>query len=425
MTAKRTGKKPTGKKPTGKKPTKLTKGSPKKVATASRPSPKALAERAEQALSRASREPSALEVSTLVRDLGSMIEAARKQVAVAANAALTTLYWQMGHRVRTEVLDGQRAEYGAQIVAAVGRQLETRFGRGFGEKNLRRMVQFATVFPEASIVAALRRQLTWAHFKLLIPLKDSLKREFYAEMCRVEGWSTRALAQKIDGMLFERTALSRKPESLIRKELSALHEKSELTPALVFQDPYMLDFLELADTYSEKDLEATILRELERFLLELGAGFAFVERQKRITLDGDDYYIDLLFFHRRMQRLVAIELKIGDFKPADAGQMELYLRWLDRHERQPSEQAPLGIILCAGKKRETVEYLDLGARGIHVAEYLTELPPREVLEDRLHRAIAAARNRLVLGAGVDLDVAPLAPTSKPPDPKPRRKGRRK
>ena len=157
--------------------------------------------------------------------------------------------------------------------------------------------------------------MTWAHFKQLIPLKDSMQREFYAEMCRVEGWSTRALAQKIDGMLFERTALSKKPEALIRKELAALREKGELSPALVFRDPYMLDFLELADTYSEKDLESAILREIERFLLEIGAGFAFVERQKRITLDGDDYYLDLLFFHRRMQRLVAIELKIGDFKP--------------------------------------------------------------------------------------------------------------
>lgn len=165
----------------------------------------------------------------------------------------------------------------------------------------------------------------------------------------------------------------------------------------------MLDFLELADTYSEKDLESAILREIERFLLELGAGFAFVERQKRIRVDGDDYYLDLLFFHRRMQRLVAIELKIGDFKPSDSGQIELYLRWLDRHERQPSEQSPVGIILCAGKKRETVEYLDLDARGIHVAEYLTELPPREVLQDRLHRAVEAARNRLVLGAGIEMD----------------------
>jgi hypothetical protein len=167
-----------------------------------------------------------------------------------------------------------------------------------------------------------------------------------------------------------------------------------LTPDLVFQDPYVLDFLGLKDTYSEKDLEAALLREIERFLLELGAGFAFVERQKRITLDGDDYYMDLLFYHRLLRRLVLIELKLGEFKPADTGQVELYLRWLDRHERQPGEESPLAIILCAGKKQETVEYLDLGRSGIHVAEYLTELPPREVLRQRFHQALVTARARL-------------------------------
>jgi len=402
-----------------KRPTKKPPPSkPKKVAAPLRQLPGGLMEKA----SRVSGTRVEVEVSVLVRAIGAMIDAARKQVSVAANAALVTLYWQIGHRVRTEVLEGRRAEYGAQVVPAAGKQLEARYGRGFGEKNLRRMVQFSAVFPDVEIVAALLRELGWTHFTMLIPIKDPLKREFYAEMCRVERWSTRDLRQQLDGMLFERTALSKKPEALIRKELSALREKGELSPALVFRDPYMLDFLELADTYSEKDLESAILREIERFLLELGAGFAFVERQKRITLDGDDYYLDLLFFHRRMQRLVAIELKIGDFKPADSGQMELYLRWLDRHERQPSEEVPLGIILCAGKKRETVEYLDLDMRGIHVAEYLTELPPRRVLEERLHRAIEAARNRLVLGAtGVDavIDVAPTR------DATPKRKGRKK
>ena len=195
-------------------------------------------------------------------------------------------------------------------------------------------------------------------------------------------------------MLYERTALSKKPAKLIEQELRGLREEDRLTPDLVFRDPYVLDFLGLRDTYSEKDLESAILREIESFLLELGTGFAFVERQKRITLDGDDYYLDLLFYHRRLRRLVVIELKIGDFKPADAGQMELYLRWLDRHERQEGEEKPIGLILCAGKKRETVEVLELEPRGIHVAEYLTELPPREVLEQRLHEAVVRARLRL-------------------------------
>jgi predicted nuclease of restriction endonuclease-like (RecB) superfamily len=320
--------------------------------------------------------------NALATELGRWIEEARGQAAVAVNAALTTLYWRIGHRVRTEVLGSTRAGYGERIVAAVGRQLEARHGRGFGEKNLRRMMQFAEAFPDVEIVAALRRQLGWSHFKLLIPMKDGLKRDFYAEMCRVEGWSTRQLAEKIDGMLFERTALSKKPEAL--------------------------DFLELADTYSEKDLESAILREIERFLLELGTGFAFVERQKRIVLDGHDYYIDLLFFHRRMRRLVVIELKIGEFKPADAGQVELYLRWLERHDQQPGEEKPLGIILCAGKHMETAHYLDLDARGIHVAEYVTELPSREVLVERLHRAIAAARERLVAGEIATVSASPAS-----------------
>jgi predicted nuclease of restriction endonuclease-like (RecB) superfamily len=232
-------------------------------------------------------------LNQLALDLGRMIEVARQQVAQAANAALTTLYWQLGKRVHMEILASRRAEYGAQIVAALGRQLEKRYGRGFGEKNLRRMLQFAEAFPDESIVAALRRQLGWSHFKLLIPIKDPIRRDFYTEMCRVHRWSTRELIEKIDGMLYERTALSRKPDRLIRQELAKLRDKDELTPALVFQDPYMLDFLELKDTYSENDLETALLREIERFLLELGAGFAFVERQKRIVLDGDDYYIDL------------------------------------------------------------------------------------------------------------------------------------
>jgi predicted nuclease of restriction endonuclease-like (RecB) superfamily len=347
-------------------------------------------------------------VPALVRDLGTMIDEARKQVAAAADATLVRLYWQIGHRIRTDVLDGRRADYGSKIVADVGKQLAVRYGRGFGLTSIYRMVTFSSVFEDPKIVAALLQQLGWTHFTILIPIKDPLKRDFYAEMCRVERWSTRELRERIDSMLYERTALSKKPEALIRQELSALRDKDELSPTLVFRDPYMLDFLELADTYSEKDLESAILREIERFLLELGTGFAFVERQKRITLDGDDHYLDLLFFHRRMQRLVAIELKLGDFKAADAGQVELYLRWLDKHERQPSEQPPLGIILCAGKKRETVEVLDLDARGIHVAEYLTELPPRAVLEDRLHRAIKAARERLALAVAAAANITPVA-----------------
>jgi len=323
-----------------------------------------------------------------------MIEAARGQVAQAVNTGLTLLHWRIGDRIRREILQEKRADYGAEIVATLSRELVPEFGRGFSDKALWHMVRFAEAFPQPEILSTLSRQLAWSHFKEIIYLKDDLKRDFYAEMCRIERWSVRTLRQKIDGMLYERTALSRKPDQLIRQELDKLRPEDALTPDLALQDPYLLNFLGLKDTYSEKDLEAALLREIERFLLELGAGFAFVERQKRITLDGDDYCMDLLFYHRRLRRLVVIEMKLGDFKPANSGQVELYLRWPDRHEPQPGEESPLAIILCAGKKRETVEYLDLGRSGIHVAEYLTELPPRELLRQRFHRALAVARARL-------------------------------
>ncbi|MBL9158384.1 MAG: DUF1016 family protein [Verrucomicrobiales bacterium] len=332
--------------------------------------------------------------AAVLADVRGLILETRMGVARTVNAALTALYWEIGRRIRTEILGEGRADYGREIVASLGRQLSAEFGRGFEEKNLRRMMQFAERFPDEGIVAAMRRQLGWTHFKSLIALDDPLKRDFYAEMCRVERWSTRTLAAKIDGMLYERTVLSKKPDKLIRQELDALRDQDRLTPDLVFRDPYVLDFLGLKDTYSEKDLEKAILREIERFLLELGAGFAFVARQKRIALDGDDYYLDLLFYHRVLRRLVLIELKLGAFKPADSGQVELYLRWLDQHERQPGEAPPLAIILCAGKKQETVELLDLGRSGIHVAEYLTELPPREELVRKLHEAVRLARARL-------------------------------
>lgn len=330
----------------------------------------------------------------LLEDIRHMIESTRSTVSTAINAGLTTLYWNIGKRVNDEILKGERAEYGQEIVASLGRELVAEYGNGFSEKNLRRMIQFAEVFPEEKIVAALRRQLTWTHFKILIPIEDPLKRDFYAEMCRVERWSTRTLQERIDSMLYERTAISRKPEEVIRHELANLREQDQLTPELVFRDPYVLDFLGLKDCYLEKDLEDAILRELESFLLELGAGFAFVARQRRVQIDDDDFYIDLLFYHRSLHRLIAIDLKLGNFKPEYKGQMELYLRWLDKYERQPGEKSPLGIILCAGKKEEQIELLELSRSGIHVAEYLTELPPRELLAERLQRAVKTARARL-------------------------------
>jgi len=268
------------------------------------------------------------------------------------------------------------------------------FGAGFSAKNLRHMMKFAEAFAETDIVSTLSRQLGWSHFKEIIYLKDDLQRDFYAEMCRVERWSVRTLRDKIGSMLYERTAISKQPEDVARAELAALRAEDRLTPDLVFRDPYLLDFLGLKDRYLEKDLEDAILRELETFLLELGSGFAFLGRQTRIQIDSDDFYLDLLFYHRTLKRLIAIDLKLGDFKAEYKGQMELYLRWLARHEQQPGEGTPLGIILCAGKKEEQIELLELDQSGIHVAEYLTALPSRELLQQKLHAAIEISRARL-------------------------------
>jgi len=330
----------------------------------------------------------------LLKDLRELIATARQDVARQVNSALVLLYWRIGKRIREDVLKEERAGYGEQILPTLSAELMKEFGAGFTARNLANMIRFAEVFMEEKILHTLCAKLSWSHFRLIIYLDEDLKRDFYAEMCRIEGWSVRTLEKKISGMLFERTALSRKPEKLIREELDNLRTEDKLTPDLVFRDPYFLDFLGLKDRYLEKDIEDAIMREMENFILELGIGFTFVARQKRIQVDNDDYYLDLLFYHRGLKRLVAIDLKLGDFKPADKGQMELYLRWLAKYEQKPDEEAPIGLILCAGKKKETVELLELEKSGIRVASYWTKVLPRGLLQKKLHEAIQHARARL-------------------------------
>jgi len=338
--------------------------------------------------------PPSARARPLLADVRGLILAAREGVARAVNAGLVLLYWEVGRRIRQDILREERAEYGAEIVQALSAQLSAEFGRGFGHRNLFNMIRFAEVCPDPKIVHALSAQLGWTQVRQIIYLDDPLKRDFYAEMCRVERWNSRTLGKKIQSMLFERTALSRKPEKLIRQELDALKSQDTLTPDLVFRDPYMLEFLGLKDTYAEKDLEAAILREMEAFILELGAGFCFIERQKRMEIDDKHYYLDLLFYHRKLRRLVAVDLKIGDFEAGDKGQMELYLNWLKRYECEPGDAAPLGIILCAGKRQEHVELLELARSGIHVAAYWTKILPKKDLERKLHTAVRLARARL-------------------------------
>lgn len=338
----------------------------------------------------------------LLTDLCALIDAGRRRAAVAVNSELVQLYWHIGQRIRREVLADERAEYGARLVARLAERLEAEYGPGFSKRNLHYMVRAAEVFDADEIVHAARSQSSWTHIRELSAIDDALERRFYVEMCRVERWSTRTLREKVNGMLYARTALARQPEAIVSEALDGLQAEDRMTPDLVFRDPYVLDFLRLSGDYAEADLEAAILRHIEQVIMELGSGFTFVARQKRMPIGPVDYDLDLLFFHRRLRALVAAELKIGRFDARDKGQLELYLRWLDKHERQPGENPPLGLILCAEKNAEEIELLELHQGSIRVAEYLTELPPREVLERKLHTAIELARSRaLALGHAPD------------------------
>jgi predicted nuclease of restriction endonuclease-like (RecB) superfamily len=332
-----------------------------------------------------------LEIQPVYNQLTELIRNARRKVEFAVNAELILLYWNIGKTIKSSILSSQRAVYGKQTIDTLSQQLSHEYGRGFSRRNLFNMVSFYDAFPELSIVQTMSAQLTWSHFVELVTIDGPLKRNFYITMCINERWSVRVLKNRIAAMLYERTAISQRPEETIKNDLETLRQEKKMTPELFFRDPYVLDFLDLKDTYSEKDLENAILAELEKFILEFGVDFAFLARQKRITIDQEDYYLDLLFYHRKMRRLVLIELKLDKFRPEHKGQVELYLRWLDKHERMQGEESPLALILCAQKSTETIELLELDKSGIHVAQYLTTMPPKELLEGKLNEAITRAR----------------------------------
>jgi len=322
----------------------------------------------------------------LFNDLVQIIEHGKNQLAKQVNSTIALVYWHIGKRINEHVLDNKRAEYGKKILSPVATKLATMFGRSFEERNLRRMMQFADEFTDITIVTSLMTQLSWSHFIELLPVKTQEARLFYANKAKEQTWSKRELRKQIERKAFERTEIAK---------LQITHDDSGIIVGNpIFKDPYFLDFLGLKDGYMEKDLESAIIKELENFILELGNGFTFVERQKRIILDGKDFYLDLLFFHRKLKRLVAIELKLRDFRPADKGQMELYLKWLDRYDRQGDENSPIGLILCAGKSTEQIELLEMHKDGIMVAEYWTDLPPKAELEKKLHSLLIEAKERI-------------------------------
>lgn len=323
----------------------------------------------------------------LLADLRSIISRGKSQAVASVNSTLTLTYWHVGKRINADVLQGERAAYGKQVIPSLANRLVEQYGRSFEARNLRRMMQFAEIFPDAEIVSPLVSQLSWTHFTILISLSNEQARMYYARASAEHLWSKRELTRQIERKAFERAEIANK-----QLEFSHAHNL-----AGSFKDPYFFDFLDLPSGYLENDLEEALIRELEHFILELGNGFAFVSRQKRMIIDGEDFYLDLLFFHRRLKRLVAIELKVGRFKAGFKGQMELYLNWLDKHERQPDEASPIGLILCAEAGTEQVELMNLQKDNIMVAEYWTELPPKKVLEKKLHTAMIEIKARLAEG----------------------------
>lgn len=322
--------------------------------------------------------------STLFAELYQLIEQSQGQVASYANSTLTLLFWHIGKRINEEVLDHKRADYGKQILPTVSAKLEEKYGRNFTEKNVRRMMQFANLFPDLQIVVTLSRQLSWSHFLVLIPLKSEEAKLFYAQLAIDGTMGVRELRKQIFNKVFERTAIA-----------NLQINQTDTIPVNTFKDPYILDFLGLQNGYMEKDMEEAILNELQKFILELGKGFAFVERQKRMIIDGEDFHLDLLFYHRSLKRLVAIDLKLDKFKAKYKAQMELYLKWLNKYERRAGEEMPIGLILCAESSKEQIELLEMHKDGIMVAEYRTELPPKKDLEQKLHQARKEARERFV------------------------------
>ncbi|MDP7008172.1 MAG: PDDEXK nuclease domain-containing protein [Phycisphaerales bacterium] len=333
------------------------------------------------------------ESPALFFDIRSLIDKTRQTIARTVNAELSMLYWNVGKKISEDILKQDRAEYGKQILESLSSYLTSEYGSGWSRINLNRMVRCYEMFPDEPIWSTVWTKLSWSHIKLIISIKDPLKRDFYIEMCKQEQWSVRRLNERINSMLFERTSIATLPDSVIREELDQTRESGTVSPDMVLRSPYLLDFLDLDEDFYETDFESAILKDMHRFLLELGSGFTFIDKQKRIRIDNKNHFIDLLFYNRKLKRLVCVDLKVGVFKPSYKSQMELYLQWLVKHELQEGENPPIGIILCTGKKEsgEQIQMLELRESRIHVAEYLTDLPSQEEFQKQLHNSIQRAK----------------------------------
>ncbi len=334
------------------------------------------------------------DVTSLYNDINEIINSKKISLTKTINSTMITLNWEIGKIISVKVNENKRSEYGQNVVQELSDRLTNEYGQGYNRASLFRMIQFYQEFNDFEMVLQLSEQLSWSHIVELLPIEDTTKRNFYATLCYNENWSVRTLRERKKSMLFERTAISKKPEVLIEQELKVLRNKKKMDVDLFYRDPYVLDFLNLKDTYSEKDLESAILNQLEKFILEMGTDFAFMARQKTFIFADKTYKMDLLFYHRTLRRLVVIDLKLGEFEPSYKGQIEMYLRWLNKYEKAEGEESPIALILCAEKSDDMIELMELSDGNIRVGQYLTKMPPKEIFERKLIQAIEIAKKNL-------------------------------
>ena len=336
--------------------------------------------------------PSELQqISTRISDgVGSIIDQSKRTIAVYLNSEVSMTYWKIGKYIAGELDAVGEEKYGSKIVATLSHQLTERFGKGYTRTAIIRMVKVAREYPDEKIAATLSHQLTWSHFVELISISEQAKRLFYQQMSILYHWSVRQLREQEDKMVYERSLIAAKPEDEQVKVLTTVTD-GDITPDVILKSSYVVDFLGLNRGFSEEELEDAVVEQLEKFIMELGQDFAFLERQKKIPVDSIDYKLDLLFYHRRLHRLLAIDLKLGKFKPEYKGQMELYLKYLKKYEMQPGEEEPIGLLLCSEGNTEHIELLMLDEQNIKVAQYLTVLPEKQWFIDKMNRSIMIAR----------------------------------
>ena len=326
----------------------------------------------------------------LYEGVSAIIDNARRLVSVYVNAHASMTFWNVGKYIIDDMEYRTYSAYGKKILATLSQRLTARYGRGYTYSALTRMMKVARLYSESEMFAMLSQTLSWSHFLELITIEDETKRLFYQQMSIGDHWSVQQLRDKQDEMAYERSLIAAKPDDEKVKKLENITVQ-QTEPDVVLKSSYVLNFLGLNDYYTEKELENAIASQLENFILELGQGFAFLERQKRFTIDGTDYYLDLLFYHRKLKCLVAIDLKLGKFKPQYKGQMELYLKYMQKYEMQPDENPPIGLLLCSEGNTEHVELMMLDEDRIKVAQYLTCLPDKQWFVDKLNRSILIAK----------------------------------